>query len=390
MDWYKPWDKLGQKQLAAINGVTGQLDRAHWVQGFAGTGKTLVVTHLMERVAKLKPTSSICFITFTHALKDLVASGLQGAVAKRVASKTHTQFLSERQQYDYVFLDEAQDISPSDLRRIKGYAGNLIIAGDGDQRIYEKGASESEITEVLAPRTWKLLEIFRLTKILQKLAQAINPSTQLIEGLHSSKTAEVTVALVQFANTTAESEWMWKKAMKDSRPGHPSVVLFPTHDGIARFATDVAASLSLDSPPIPPKPRKGDPPRDYGPFNEFWEGEGVNLMYFGNGFGALAEGDKQPMVYLMTFHSSKGLDFQNVFIPGMREGATIVGQNALEKDPELDRRLLFVAVTRSSKNLYVSYTGRSPHALLKGLPPGVLNKMSPSDLDSDEDEVELF
>lgn len=389
MDWYKPWDKLGQKQVAAINGITGQLDRAHWVQGFAGTGKTLVVTHLMERVVKLKPTSSICFITFTHALKDLVASGLQGAVAKRVTSKTHTQFLSERQQYDFVFLDEAQDISPSDLERINGYAGNLIIAGDGDQRIYPKGASESEITEVIAPRTWKLLEIFRLTKILQRLAQAINPSTQLIEGLHAAKTAEVTIGLVQFASATAESVWMWKEAKRRSRPGHPSVVLFPTHDGIARFASDVANSMSIDSPPIPPRPRRGES-RDYKPFNEFWEEAGVNLMYFGSGFGALAEGDRQPMVYLMTFHSSKGLDFRNVFIPGMAEGATIVSRKALEEDPQLDRRLLFVAVTRSSSNLFISYTGRSPHALLKGLPPGVLTKISPSDADSDDDEEELF
>jgi superfamily I DNA/RNA helicase len=389
MGWYVPFDKLGQKQLEVLNGITGQLDRPHWVQGFAGTGKTLVVTHLMERVAKLKPSSSICFVTFTHALKDLVSGGLQGAVARRVEIKTHTQYLRERQHYDYVFLDEVQDISPSDLVKIKGLAGNLYVAGDGDQRIYDKGASEQEITAAVSPRTWKLLEIFRLTKLLQQVAQAILPRTKLIEGLHSSKDAEVTIRLMQHADSSSEAQWVWKEAKRRARPADPSVILFPTHEAIASFAVGVAASLSLDEPPCPPKPPKGKS-RDYGPFNEFWDEEGVNLMYFGNNHGELTKGETEPMVYLMTFHSSKGLDFRNVFIPGMRDGATIVSQRALENDTELDRRLLFVAVTRSRENLFISYSGRKAHPLLKGLPASVVANVTPVKAKRDDDEEEFF
>ena len=384
MGWYVPFDKLGQKQLEVLNGITGQLDRPHWVQGFAGTGKTLVVTHLMERVAKLKPNSSICFVTFTHALKDLVSGGLQGAVARRVETKTHTQFLRERQTYDYVFLDEVQDISPSDLVRIKGLAGNLYVAGDGDQRIYDKGASEQEITAAVSPRTWKLLEIFRLTKLLQQVAQAILPRTKLIEGLHSSKDAEVTIRLMQHVDTSSEAQWVWKEAKRRARPADPSVILFPTHKAIAAFAGEIAESLGLDKPPA-----RGDK-GDYRPFNEFWEEEGVSLMYFGNSHGELSKGETEPMVYLMTFHSSKGLDFRNVFIPGMQDGATIVNQRALEDDPELDRRLLFVAVTRSRENLFISYSGRKAHPLLKGLPASVVANVAPTKAKRDDDEEEFF
>jgi len=384
MGWYVPFDKLGQKQLEVLNGITGQLDRPHWVQGFAGTGKTLVVTHLMERVAKLKPNSSICFVTFTHALKDLVSGGLQGAVARRVEIKTHSQYLRERQYYDYVFLDEVQDISASDLVKIKGLAGNLYVAGDSDQRIYDKGASEQEITAAVVPRTWKLLEIFRLTKLLQQVAQAILPRTKLIEGLHSSKDAEVTIRLMQHTDSSSEAEWVWKEAKRRARPADPSVILFPTHKAIAAFAGEIAESLGLDKPPA--RGAKGD----YGPFNEFWEEEGVSLMYFGNSHGELSKGETEPMVYLMTFHSSKGLDFRNVFIPGMQDGATIVNQMALEDDPELDRRLLFVAVTRSRENLFISYSGRKAHSLLKGLPASVVAKVAPTMAKRDDDEEEFF
>jgi len=383
MGWYVPFDKLGQRQLEVLNGITGQLERPHWVQGFAGTGKTLVVTHLMERVAKLKPSSSICFVTFTHALKDLVTGGLQGAVARRVDIKTHTQYLKEQQHYDYVFLDEVQDISSTDLVKIKALAGNLYVAGDGDQRIYDKGASEQEIVDAVAPRTWKLLEIFRLTKLLQQVAQAILPRTKLIEGLHSSKDAEVTIRLMQHESSSGEAQWVWKEAKRRARPADPSVILFPTHKAIAAFAKEVADSLGLGVPPS--RGAKGD----YGPFNEFWEEEGVRLMYFGNSHGELTRGETEPMVYLMTFHSSKGLDFRNVFIPGMHEGATIVSQLALKSDPELDRRLLFVAVTRSRENLFISYSERKANPLLKGLPASVVANVAPGRATRD-DEEEFF
>lgn len=384
MGWYIPFDKLGQKQLEVLNGITEKLDQPHWVQGFAGTGKTLVVTHLMERVAKLKPDSSICFVTFTHALKDLVSGGLQGAVARRVVIKTHTQYLREGRHYDFVFLDEVQDISFSDLERIKGLAGSLFLAGDSDQRIYDRGASEQEIATAVSPHNWKLIEIFRLTKLLQQVAQAILPRTKLIEGLHSSKDAEVTIRLMQHTDSSSEARWVWNEAKRRARPADPAVILLPTHKAIAEFAREVADALSLDKPPT--RSDKGD----YGPFNEFWEEKGVSLMYLGNGHGAFTKGETEPMVYLMTFHSSKGLDFRNVFIPRMQEDAIIVNPRALEDDPELDRRLLFVAVTRSRENLFISYSGRKTHPLLTGLPESLVTTLAPGNAMRDDEQEEFF
>jgi superfamily I DNA/RNA helicase len=308
---------------------------------------------------------------------------LQGAVANRVEIKTHTQYLGERKRYEYVFLDEVQDISSSDLVSIKALAGSLYVAGDGDQRIYDTGASELEIIAAVAPKTWKLLEIFRLTWLLQQVAQAIHPRTKLIEGLHSSKDAEVTIRLVRHETSSSEAAWVWREAKSRAEPAAPSVILFPTHKAIAAFASEVARALGLGIPP--PRGMKGD----YAPFNEFWTRGGVALMYFGNSHGLLSKSETEPMVYLMTFHSSKGLDFLNVFIPGMHDGATIVNQMALAADPELERRLLFVAVTRSRENLFISYTGRKANLLLEGLPASVVANVEPTSTNED-DEEEFF
>ncbi len=388
MSWYVGYDKLSQKQLEVLNGVTNQLERTHWLQGFAGTGKTLVLTHLIERVAKLKPDASLCFITFTHALKDLVATGLQGAVARRVEIKTHTQFLSEGQRYDFVFLDEVQDIKRGDLDRIKHLAAHLCVAGDPDQRIYREGATSRDIDDAVQPRAWKLLEIFRLTRLLQRVAQSILPHTRLIEGLHAARTADVTIRLVRHADSVAEAEWVWSEASRRVRPGDPCVILFPTHKLIYQFGRQLAQSHGFNSPP---KPERGErSARDYGPFNEFWRANGLRLMYFGNSHGELARGDTQPMVYLMTYHSSKGLDFRNVFIPRMGADAKIVFDDALADDPDLDRRLLFVAVTRSRENLFISYSGRGPHRLLDGLPDEVVTTVTPARPAQPQDDEEFF
>jgi superfamily I DNA/RNA helicase len=337
----------------------------------------------MERVANLKPQASICFITYTHALKDLVQTGLHESVANRIKIKTHTQYLRDQVSYDYVFLDEVQDIKPEDLAKIKRFARRIYIAGDGDQRIYTEGATDEQITETIQPTTWKLLEIFRLTQLLQKLAQTILPRTQIIEGLHAANTAEVTIRLVKHKAPENEAAWVWREAHDRARAGEPSVILFPTHRAIAEFANHVATSMNLGNPPSVQN-------RNYDPFNAFWSEKNVDLMYFGNSHGDLGASENRPIVYLMTFHSSKGLDFRNVFIPGMNRHAVIVSEQALADDPELDRRLLFVAVTRSRENLFISYSDDEPHPLLTNLPAGVITTVDSSSTSGFDDEEEFF
>jgi hypothetical protein len=372
MSWYVPFNQLSIKQRSVLDGISKQLSKPHWIQGFAGTGKTVVITHLIERVAADQPKATLCFITFTHALKELVSTGFHGPVAKRVVIKTHTQFLSDRQTYDYVFLDEVQDIKPGDLTRIKALAEHMYVAGDSDQRIYEEGAKEEDIVRKVQPVAWKLLEIFRLTKLLRDVALSILPNARIVEGSDAVKTANVTIRLIPFENANNEVEWVWYEALRRSRPGDPCVILFPTHDAIADFSWKLADHLKTS---VPPRVKFTKGKRDYTPFNEHWSENNTPLAYLGNSFGSLVESDTRPLVYLMTFHSSKGLDFRNVFIPSLNSDTVIVGKRALENDSDLDRRVLFVAVTRSRENLFLSFNSKKPHSHVANLPKSVVTEV---------------
>jgi DNA helicase-2/ATP-dependent DNA helicase PcrA len=63
----------------------------------------------------------------------------------------------------------------------------------------------------------------------------------------------------------------------------------------------------------------------------------------------------EPQIRLMTLHTAKGLEFDNVALPGWIEGilphATAIGEN---KVPE-ERRLAYVGVTRARSNLLITY-----------------------------------
>ena len=77
---------------------------------------------------------------------------------------------------------------------------------------------------------------------------------------------------------------------------------------------------------------------------------------------ALEAGDNQAQagqdaVQLMTVHASKGLEFDAVFIGGMEEGL-FPHENAMSDSGGLEeeRRLMYVAITRARKRLYLSHS----------------------------------
>jgi DNA helicase-2/ATP-dependent DNA helicase PcrA len=64
--------------------------------------------------------------------------------------------------------------------------------------------------------------------------------------------------------------------------------------------------------------------------------------------------EKENAVILMTVHSAKGLEFDTVFITGLEEGIFPHSRSMLEPDElEEERRLMYVAVTRAKKSLYI-------------------------------------
>ena len=77
---------------------------------------------------------------------------------------------------------------------------------------------------------------------------------------------------------------------------------------------------------------------------------------------SLEAGDNQAQagadaIQLMTVHSAKGLEFDAVFITGIEEGLFPHENSASEAEGvEEERRLMYVAITRARKRLYLSFS----------------------------------
>ena len=71
-------------------------------------------------------------------------------------------------------------------------------------------------------------------------------------------------------------------------------------------------------------------------------------------FSAQDEDGEYNVVKVMTIHTSKGLEFDTVFVPGLVEGQFPSSRLRNEDEYEEERRLLYVAITRAKNMLYLS------------------------------------
>ena len=92
-------------------------------------------------------------------------------------------------------------------------------------------------------------------------------------------------------------------------------------------------------------------------------------------------------VTLMTMHSAKGLEFDNVFLVGMEEGL-FPSKRSIEEDAqtEEERRLCYVAITRAKKHLFITNTKKrtlygsttysTPSRFIDEIPENLLSETS--------------
>jgi DNA helicase-2/ATP-dependent DNA helicase PcrA len=99
-------------------------------------------------------------------------------------------------------------------------------------------------------------------------------------------------------------------------------------------------------------------------------------------------GEGSDAVQLMTVHAAKGLEFDAVFITGLEEGLFPHENSIAEPEGlEEERRLMYVAITRARRRLYLSFSqtrmlhGQTRYSLrsrfLDELPPGLLKWLTP-------------
>ena len=150
---------------------------------------------------------------------------------------------------------------------------------------------------------------------------------------------------------------------------------FVTQEGFGRDAvalpldehgqplTQSAVSQGLDpNAPVLDEPLKPTNPATPAGIIDADTGETLSPLVAFLTHAALEAGDNQAQagqdaVQLMTVHASKGLEFDAVFIGGLEEGLFPHDNSSSDRDGlEEERRLMYVAITRARKRLYLSHS----------------------------------
>lgn len=352
--WIIRRDRLDPDQRRIVDSpIRGNI----WIAGFAGSGKSVILVHKALSILQSNPSARVVFLVYTQSLVDMFKTGLHSLGHDEIGVRTIYDFMSRPENYDYILCDEVQDFTESMIQSVRSHASrNVIVAGDKFQSIFEQDVKYKEPTidpyvlvNELSAQSEELTKIYRLTPSIIQAIDSFLPTMHLaVNGRANAEKVNVSIKLCRCNGRREEAKYTFDNAERYLRSGERTAMLFPQYKDCIEFVNYV-----LDCKGKPQWEtqlnRWGRP--DFGSLNGYLKQCGIKLMYIGNGYGSLKAAEDGNIGVLMTYQSSKGLDFENVYLPFASSGMFITYNDSRS------RTIFMVAMSRSAKNLTITYSG---------------------------------
>lgn len=229
---------------------------------------------------------------------------------------------------DYLIIDEAQDFNISDYNRmiIPHKGKSLSLFGDSVQQMNSKGSSIDEIASVLNYKRFTLEYNYRLPKSIAKVAQQIQDikidllTNNLKNGGNSDYPNYPKPTITKYSSKEKELEGIVNRIKMEYLDD--VAILLPNEEKVRevnKYLNDHGIKTQVHY-------RTG---KDV-PFRT------INTLDFSN----------NDLPCILTYYAAKGSEFDNVFVPFANEANGC------------SRNSFYVACTRSSRSLYISYAGK--------------------------------
>jgi superfamily I DNA/RNA helicase len=387
MQWMVPEERLGSDQNEVIEEISKIGNQTIWIKGHAGSGKSVVLIQSIKDYLAIYPNAKICVVVFTRALVNLISEGLkqvprlQGVnVPVETIYSLYPKIMNGQVlPYDAIFCDEVQDLPITFISSMRNACKHFVIAGDAAQSIYtavpqfiSPSATVDQIKTDIKPIEKELNTIYRLSKNIVAMLRNVFP--ELLDDLIHINKENTQIRLFKSTDLQREIAFAWKdaKITKEKRPEDSVSILISEREKIADFVNEV---LALNEKPIWKRELDNTGALNFGSMNRHLETHNIPLMYLGNRHGSLSLASEQNKVIIMTYHSSKGLDFNYVYLPMVNQSMYI---------HENINALLLVALSRSKGGLTISYS----HELYARLIP-FLKNMEAKSIDDDNQTNEI-
>ncbi|MEW6012245.1 MAG: 3'-5' exonuclease [Elusimicrobiota bacterium] len=342
--------------------IARNIDFGHYlIRGVAGSGKTVILIARARFLSLAYPNFKILFVCYNKALANYIKEKFKEyrnievmtyhgwcfkeLIRHRIISDkdnfTHQDFditLPQKlfdnylngeinKKYDAIIIDEGQDFEAlwykTLLLALNRETNSLLIAVDSSQSIYNRKVRWKSIGIDIVGRTKVFKKNYRNTK------QILDSAYKLIKDIDEKK------------ENFYEEEMEYVVPEQALREG-PN----PKFNGFNSFDEEIKYLVNL----IKEKNNKEEILIiSYSRANV--EEIGLHLKKSKIKYRIVSEKTPESNVILSTIHSSKGLEADNVFI---------IDAHEIEKHYKSEaKRLLYIAMTRSKKDLYVFYRGDS-------------------------------
>ena len=375
MEWMIDYVRLDAEQREFVDSEikkTGNI----WIKGHAGSGKSVLLIHALKIKLKERPNAKICVVVYTNSLIDMFNTALKDIGINDIPVMTYFKFKKQSNRYDFIFCDEVQDLPDDVLSIMYNRCERLYVAGDANQSIYDDRVSPTEIVDIIGARPYVLTRIHRLTASIINAVTKLSPLLNIFSAKRNMTKKDVQIRLCEGDDEEEEVDYIWKEASKSSEMKYSTVILLPKHEYIQSFVDTLLRNLGKPSWNLV-KNNYGKP--DYSHLNSHLLRQGVKIQYVGSGHGSFNNARKNNHVVLMTYHSVKGMDFENVFLPFMSDDLII--------PTEKPETLMMVAMTRSKQNLFITYSGY-PHRFVERFSSGC-QKIDINNISSSSDDFDF-
>lgn len=328
-DWMLTESELDDDQLLVLNAT---LDKSCIVEGCAGSGKSVLALIKAQRIQKERG-DNYEIIVFTKALCRYMNAGRQQlGLHNNFTYYWQWKNRMGRPHADYVIVDEIQDFDSDEIMEMVDAADkDFFFFGDTAQSIYEGikdtvpvNAIQKLLPVKVIPKSFSLYRNYRLPLPVARFVQYVGVDLDPFnEKTYKSGEREMP-RLVKYSTLDDQLRSI-VSIIKNSSLTDIGILL--PHNDEVKAVSDKLRSLGLNVE------RKYSDREDYH-----------------NNVDSLNFNTSNPKV--MTYHSAKGLQFETVFLPMVCDANT----------PE-ERKPLYVAMTRTCRNLYIMYSGSLPTPL---------------------------
>jgi DNA helicase-2/ATP-dependent DNA helicase PcrA len=265
----------------------------------------------------------------------------------------------------HLFVDEMQDVNPAQFRLLTTMLGDepdLFVVGDPNQSVYGFNGADPTLLDRL-PDILRGTAVIRLDENHRCTPQVVAVATAVLrEGGAFGTGGQVVLPrttrvdgpvpkVVSHASADDEAAWVADRVKLSRAPGR----LWSSIAVLTRTNAQLAVvQAALDKARVPNLVAGAD----LGPASDLRADavtRGANTDAEGEGWNGQEASNDRDRVVLTTFHRAKGLQWPTVIVLGLGAGLMPIASAQTPAAIDEERRLLYVALTRSEEELWCSW-----------------------------------